>query len=236
MNHTRLQTLKNIPLFRDLPRSVMETLAQTVKLGTFQQGQRIGQAGEKLNYLLAITSGVVQSQQHHPERKALSSSDHGPGSIIGWLSAIDDQPLFTTLVAKTPVEILLVPMKTVRDLLLHCQPVLTYLVTHMATIIRKNENERRMLTLPNAYQRIYFHILNLAQPDASGLPRAKLPKQEEIATHVNTSRETVSRAVQQLVKRGIIAKNGHQIQLIEPALLKALVDTSRFAERDGILD
>ena len=226
MKPVQLETLKTIPLFKDLPQSVMQTLAQTVKLGRFQEGQRIGQVGEQLNYLLAIVSGLVQSQQHHPERKALISSDHGPGSLIGLLSAIDGQPLSSTLVAKTPAEILLVPMKTVRDVLLKCPPVVTYLLTQMAGIIRKYEDERRMLTLPNAYQRIYFHILTLAQPDASGLPQAKLPNQNEIATLVNTSRETVSRAVQQLVKQGIIAKQGHRIQLVRPELLKRLVESN----------
>lgn len=210
--------------FNELPNAVKNELIAVSSIAHFEMGQIIGRAGEQLNYLLAISDGVVQNTQLNNERKLVVTSDHGRGSLIGWLSAIDQKPLLGTLVAKTRVEMLLIPMVIARSNLLNCQVIVNGLLVQMATLIRKHEEERRILMLPNAFQRIYLHILNLSQsmnPETEGI---RLPKQDEIAVQVNTSRETVSRAIQQLLKQGIITKQGHRIQLQHPDQLKKLAE------------
>jgi DNA-binding GntR family transcriptional regulator len=51
---------------------------------------------------------------------------------------------------------------------------------------------------------------------------ASLPNQKEIASMVNTSRETVSRALQVLIKSGALAKSGHQIVVNKQDLMDKL--------------
>ena len=213
------------PWFGELSKPSTEMLLDAIQVAKFQPGQIIGRTGEQLNYLLAITEGIVQSAQLSNEQKLLSASDHGPGCLIGWLSAIDQKPLASTLIAKTRTEVLLIPMATVRSTLLNCQPIVDGLLAQMANLIRKHEDERRVLMLPNAFQRIYLHILNLTQSPTAKTEEVRLPKQDEIAVHVNTSRETVSRAIQQLIKQGIITKQGHRIQLQQPDQLKKLAES-----------
>lgn len=212
------------PWFNELSPSVRDELIKVARIARFQPGQVIGRAGDQLNYLLAVIDGVVQNNLLSHEQKLMVSSDHGPGSLIGWLTAIDQKPLVGTLVAKTATEILLIPMETVRTILLASQPITARLMGQMAALIRKYEEERRILMLPNAFQRIYLHILNLAQATHAPTQDIRLPKQDEIAVHVNTSRETVSRAIQQLLKKGIITKQGHRIQVQQPDLLKKLAE------------
>lgn len=213
------------PWFKELSPSVRDELIKVARIARFQPGQVIGRAGDQLNYLLAVIDGVVQNVQQNQEQKILLASDHGSGSIIGWLTAIDQKPLVGSLIAKTAAEILLIPMATVRAQLLNSQPVVTRLLSQMSALIRKHEEERRILMLPNAFQRIYLHILNLAQSVPAPTQEIRLPNQGEIAVHVNTSRETVSRAIQQLLKQGVITKQGHRIQLQQPEILKRLAET-----------
>ena len=61
----------------------------------------------------------------------------------------------------------------------------------------------------------------------------RLPKQHEIATFVNTSRETVSRAVQLLVKHGVISKDGRSIKVKKIDLLKEAAETGAEALESG---
>lgn len=224
MTPVQISQLKAMPVFKELPLSVIESLLESARVITCQPGQAIANPGEHLNYLFAVRSGLVQSNQENTERKIVTSTEHGPGSLIGCLSLIDHKPLDSALVVKNKAEILLIPIEIARKVLMTCQEFVGYLLRQMASVIRKHEDQRRMLAMPNAFQRVYFQILNLAHVDSQADGQSRLPKQDEIAAQVNTSRETVSRAVQNLVRQGIIVKQGHRIQLQRPELLKQLVE------------
>jgi len=49
-----------------------------------------------------------------------------------------------------------------------------------------------------------------------------VPRQQDIAAMVNTSRETVSRALQLLIKNGVLTKSGHQLHIQQSEALKKL--------------
>ena len=92
----------------------------------------------------------------------------------------------------------------------------------LAASIRHSSTEKSMLSLPNAFHRVFVQIQQLSEGTAAGQPLSHLPKQQELASIVNTSRETVSRALQLLVKSGVLAKVGHQVVIKEEGLLKRL--------------
>ena len=98
----------------------------------------------------------------------------------------------------------------------------------LAADVRRNTEQRQLLTLPNAFQRIFVQIIHLAEqsPDKT---ITNLPKQHEIAAMVNTSRETVSRALQMLVKNGILIKQGHRFVVQHADQLKQLAATGAVA-------
>lgn len=217
-------SIRAISWLADLPSLTVQALNQVAQIVEFKPGQMIGKGGEQLNYLLSVMDGVVQNSQQTHEQKLMVVSEHGPGSTIGWLSAIDQKPLNGTLVAKTQTKILLLPMATVRAELLNQPNIIMGLLSQMSALIRKHEEERRLLLLPNAFQRIYLHILNLAQSASAKTQEIRLPNQGDIAINVNTSRETVSRAIQQLLKQGVITKQGHRIQVQQPEMLKKLAE------------
>jgi DNA-binding FadR family transcriptional regulator len=79
-----------------------------------------------------------------------------------------------------------------------------------------------MLSLPNAFHRVFVQINLLANSDAKEQSTKIIPRQQDLANMVNTSRETVSRALQTLIKQGILSKNGHQISVEQSELLNQL--------------
>jgi len=89
-----------------------------------------------------------------------------------------------------------------------------------ADSIRRLEQARVMLSLPNAFHRVFMQINLLSAGSNSAL--TSLPKQQDIAHSVNTSRETVSRALQILIKSGVLRKVGHQIVIKQADALKKL--------------
>ena len=81
-----------------------------------------------------------------------------------------------------------------------------------------------MLTLPSAFQRICFQISSLSSQADSDWREdvSALPKQHDLASAANTTRETVSRTLQLLIKAGIISKVGHKVVVKRRDLLKRL--------------
>jgi len=65
-----------------------------------------------------------------------------------------------------------------------------------------------VLTIHRAHARIYNLLLNTAKPQANNiLAISDLPTQHDIAALANVSRETVSRALQILIREGVIKKD-----------------------------
>jgi CRP-like cAMP-binding protein len=89
-----------------------------------------------------------------------------------------------------------------------------------ADSIRRLEQGRALLSLPNAFHRVFMQINLLSSDAETGL--TNLPKQRDIASAVNTSRETVSRALKLLIKNGVLNKAGNNIVIKQADTLKKL--------------
>ena len=82
---------------------------------------------------------------------------------------------------------------------------------------------RALLAIPNAQQRVYALLQQLAQHMPGGLVAIQnLPRQQEIAIMINTSRETVSRAIAHLVATGVLEKDFRRLIVRDPNRLRRL--------------
>lgn len=107
--------------------------------------------------------------------------------------------------------------------LIHNNPLVAERVLkRFAVSIRRASNFRMILGIPNAFQRVYALIDYLAQKSQSGLVVIdRLPTQQEISIMINTSRETVSRAIHLLIQRGIVEKDMRRLIIRRPDVLRA---------------
>jgi CRP/FNR family cyclic AMP-dependent transcriptional regulator len=84
---------------------------------------------------------------------------------------------------------------------------------------------RALQAMPNAYQRVYA-LLSYVKEDAPGGLQVinDMPTHQEVAIMVNTSRETVTRALGRLKGAGIIRKDGRRMIIHQPDSLRHLVE------------
>ncbi len=74
-----------------------------------------------------------------------------------------------------------------------------------------------------SYSRIYAVLMNTAKKPSSAQPVIEnLPTQQAIAMMANVSRETVSRAIQALVKMGMVTKDTKRLVVQDVATLEKL--------------
>ena len=214
--------IKQFPFFHGLPDPELQQIAQNSQLGAAKQGQEILTRGSLVNFLTFVVLGRIQSTEIADDGRVIGITILIPGDIIGCLTLADGKPATNTLHTLEDSQMLLVPMTLAKNLLVS-QPLIAQRVMHLlAHSLRQSVTERSMLSLPNAFHRIFMQLNLLVNNNSKQRQIQHFPRQQDIATMVNTSRETVSRALQLLIKNGVLTKNGHQLQIQQSEALKKL--------------
>lgn len=226
-----MNALTQFPCFNGMPPNLAAKLSEVAKVAKIKAGDVIAREGENLNYLLGVMSGKLQASSKGAELEMMDMLAENQGYMIGWLSVIDGKPIHVTLTALTDIHLLLVPVEFAKELLFSFRPLAELVFKKLSDVIRRQESAHQMLIQPKAFQRIYLHLANLAESNQHEKNGRVFPRQNEIAEQVNASRETVSRAVQTLIKQGIALKQGHTIKIVRLDLLKHLATSPQGSPR-----
>jgi len=214
--------IKQFPFFQGLTDLDLQTIAQNAQLGAAKQGQEILARGAVVSYLTFVVSGRIQSTEIADDGRVIGITILVPGDIIGCLTLADSQPVTNSLRTLEDSQMLLIPMVLAKSLL-NTQPLIAQRVMQLlAQAVRHSMKERSMLSLPNAFHRIFVQLNLLVNNNSTQRQIHHVPRQQDIAAMVNTSRETVSRALQLLIKNGVLTKSGHQLHIQQSEALKKL--------------
>ncbi|UOD50429.1 Crp/Fnr family transcriptional regulator [Orrella daihaiensis] len=216
--------LNSLPFFQGLDDSQKEEFCGAATLRSFKSGTQIGRAGEIHDAIAYVISGQLQCKELADDGRVVSLSVMGPGAWVGWLAIVDQGYVSEEILCLTTCQLMTFPTRQLKTLVQTNAVLLNRFLGLAATNIKAARAERMMLTLPNAFQRICFQISNLSgEFDPETLERiSALPRQQELASAANTSRETVSRTLQLLIKAGVIHKTGHRVVVRRLDLLKRL--------------
>lgn len=114
------QQLRAIPFFRNLPTEALVAIADRLKLETFPRGEVVFRKGEPSGSMYLVRSGQVDvvlegDMTPHADQEPLASL--GPGSFVGELGLLLDEPRSATLLAVTDSELLGLTRSDLDDLL-----------------------------------------------------------------------------------------------------------------------
>ena len=217
-----IDLIKQFPFFQGLPELELQTIAQNTQLGAAKAGQEILARGSIVSFLSFVVSGRIQSTEIADDGRVIGITILVPGDIIGCLTLADNQPVTNSLRTLDDSQLLLVPMSIARNLLASQTIIAQRVIQLLAQSVRHSIKERSMLSLPNAFHRIFAQLNLLVNNNSVQRQIHHVPRQQDIAAMVNTSRETVSRALQLLIKNGVLTKTGHQLHIQQSEALKKL--------------
>jgi CRP/FNR family cyclic AMP-dependent transcriptional regulator len=90
-------------------------------------------------------------------------------------------------------------------------------------MLRSSSQQHSLLSMNRSYSRIYAVLMNTAKKPVSAQPVIEnLPTQQTIAMMATVSRETVSRAIQALLKMGVVTKDTKRLIVQDVATLEKL--------------
>ena len=209
--------LQNIPLLAGVDAKVLGEIAGSLQFRTVQRGGYAVQKGGSGEHLLFVLAGRLQAVDLTEDGREIGLSFLIPGDYFGELSIIDGLPRSASVVASEKSLIALLPRAQALALIYHNPLVSERMFKRMASSIRSAANYRNILGIPSAYQRVFALLNQFAKPAPGGMVVIEnMPTQQEIAITVNTSRETVSRAIQILLQKGVVEKDLRRLIVRKP--------------------
>lgn len=218
-----LSSLRKIPLLSELPDEQLLRVAADLRLRQYAKRDIVinkGSAGDALLFLLA---GQVQVVDVTEDGRAIGLNLLRPGDFFGEIAVIDGGTRSASVTALTEATVAFLPRNTALWLFSHCASVAERILQHMAKKIRRESEFRALLSIHNAFRRVYALLDLLKQTQPGGIVVVEsLPTQQDIAIMVNTSRETVSRAMAHVLEQGIVEKDMRRLIIRKPEVLSQL--------------
>lgn len=218
-----LESFARVPFFKEIDTAVLQELSKGAQIGEFAPGHCLIKAGEKPLLAAFVIEGHLQAKECALDGRLTGVQILGPGALVGWLPLMDGLPSRQTIEVLKKTVLLLIPIQQFRSLCCAVPEMASRLLQAAGIYLRNQQHVQDTVHIPNAYHRVFVCIHKfVSQHQGSDAP--SLPKQQEIAATANTSRETVSRALQALIKAGVIAKNGHQLIVQKEQVLEKVAE------------
>lgn len=218
--------LQKIPLLAGVDERALAQVAAALQLRTVERGRPVLQKGSVGEHLLFVLSGRLQVVDLTEDGREIGLDFLTAGDYFGELSIIDGLTRSASIMALENSLIAALPRSQALALIYHNPLVVERLLKRMAASIRTAANYRTIIGIPSAFQRVFALLNQFAKIAPGGLVVIdKMPTQQEIAITVNTSRETVSRAIHILIQKGVLEKDMRRLIVRQPdELRKAVTD------------
>ncbi len=210
VTNSEFHRLENIRLFRGFDDDWLHNIERQCRWRSFDVDENILDRDNIDSDVFFATRGSVLIVNFSQSGREIALARIAAGSYFGELAAIDGDPRSANVIALEPCVVGALTPKVFNDIFNHDPILSARLMRRLAPIIRTCDERIMDLSTLGAHQRVYLELLRLSEidPDNSGaLLIGPMPGQKDIASQASTTRETVTRAISQLVADGIAERN-----------------------------
>lgn len=216
--------LRKIPLLADLTDEEIIGVKAELRFRQYAKREVVLHKGGSGDGLLFLLSGQLQVIDVTEDGRAIGLRMLAPGDFFGEIALINNSTRSASVVAMSDVLVAFLPAPVAMRLFSHSPSVANQMLRHLAQKIQRDSEFRALLSINNTARRIYTYLVLMQKKTPDG-PAAveNLPTHQDIANMINTSRETVTRALLTLVQQGIVQKEPHRLIIKNPDALQKLV-------------
>lgn len=216
--------LKNVPLFAGLGGEQVHALAEVAMVRRVPTESIILLAEEEGDTLFVIVNGRVKVTVMSEDGREVILSILKDGDIFGEMSLLDGKPRSASVISTDETEMIMLRRPDFLSRLSRFPEMASRMLATLAERLRRTNRQVESLALLNVYGRIAGTLLQLADDQgtssATSLTIAERPIHQEIANMAGTTRETVSRVLNDLERRGYLARDGRSIIIEDPDRLR----------------
>jgi CRP-like cAMP-binding protein len=225
MSQEPTRRLDGIRLLSKLPPEALSEIAQRCRWREYPADAEILDRDSEDRDVYFVVRGGVQIVNYSLSGRKIALARIEAGSYFGELAAIDGHRRSAGVVALEDCLVATMTPKAFDQMVLDHSGLAMHLLQRLARIIRACDDRIMDLSTLGAVQRVYIELLGLADRDPAGSDAWVIwpvPAQREIASQASTTRETVTRAISQLVAEGVVTRKGKSLYIHDRARLENL--------------
>ena len=207
--------LKNIPMFADLKDELLDKIFSLMQKRLYKRNNMILMEEDAGDTLFILNQGSVKITRMSDDGREVILSILGDGDFFGEMSIFDGESRSANVIALEDSEVFVLKRGDFLDLLEKHPKIAIALLQELAIRLRRSDQQIEGLSLSDAESRIAMSIIRLAE-DLGVIKLGQviidnLPFQQDVANMAGTSRETVSRMLKLLERKGWIQRRGRQL-------------------------
>ncbi len=210
-----IDDLRKVPIFSGLSRDDLNAFLPHFRDKRFPKNSVIFQQEEEGDTFLFILKGRVKVVIMTKDGREVILSTLGKNEFFGEMSLIDGLPRSATVIALEDTELILLKRNDFLEKLKQYPDMMLSLMQEMSKRIRKADARISSLSALSVYGRVASVLLEIAKEagkrTTAGYVIENRPTQNEIANMAGTTRETVTRIMNDLVRRGYISMEGRSL-------------------------
>ena len=223
------ELLANVSIFKGLSAQALTRLATSLQPLRFAKDALIVGQDDHGDALYIIESGRVKVVLYGETGREIILSVLSSGDFFGEMALLDKQPRSANVVSIEDGEVLALDRDAFQNHLVGHPSTALAILAEMSRRLRHADEVIGNLALLDVYARVARAIRDLAlkqgEPVDGGVLIRERPTQQEMAGLIGTSRETVSRALNDFTRRGLLEMNGKQI-LVRWGFLRKLEEAA----------
>jgi CRP/FNR family cyclic AMP-dependent transcriptional regulator len=210
-----LELLGRVPLFAQLEGDELERFSRVAVPRSFPSGTRVFHEGDRSDACYIVRSGSFRVTREHPDGRAITLANLGPGDIFGELAMLDGEVRSASVEALDDSELLALPGADVRALLSRHPEITVKLVAALVRRLRQaNERISRQ-----SFQTVPSRVAGeTPMRDADGITIRM--NQADLAQLAGTSRESVSRFLADLERAHVVHCGRGRVTVTDPSKLR----------------
>ena len=234
MTLSRMSALQRTALFECLTEKALADIAQRAKELHFQRGEMLFLSGEEAKGLFVVVTGKVRVFQHNARGREQVMHVNTGGDVIAEVPVFDDGPYPASAACETDVDVLFLEKSDMHEFCAKYPPLAMRALRLMAARLRRHAQLVEALAFHDVGQRLALFLLaeaqraNTARKDRIAFQLAL--SNHQIANHIGSVRDVVSRAFARLKHDGVIATKGRMLVIPDVHALKLYAAN---AERSG---
>lgn len=199
--------LASIELLRGIEPEQTARLAEVINLAEFDKGKLVVRKGDVPQHLCFLLTGQLQVVDWAEDGREVSLGLINPGSHFGELSILDGGMRSASIVAIAPSKVLYLSRAEALKLMFSSVIVNQRIMLRLVDMVRSTSARLAQLSNQPVQTRVAATLLQMARPEEADKGVINpVPSQKELALIVSSTRETVSRCINEMARKGLLAR------------------------------
>lgn len=215
MSHVEL--LQKVSLFQNVAEEELSRIASLLTARDCPKDTHIVTQDEPGDSMFIISRGRVKVVLYGDNGREVILTLLKTGEFFGEMALLDDLPRSANVIAHEDSQVLILKRDQFAEHIKKSPTTALNVMAELSRRLRRADEIIGNLATLDVYGRVAHIMIDLAKKDGEeveeGILIRERPTQQDIASMIGTSRETVSRVLSEFQKRGFVEMRGREILL-----------------------